>query len=81
MGTSTQKIVGGSGVDRKEIWKKVSNLEKKAVELLSEGDEVSVDEAYKLLAQSVAFKKKDPFIQLAEKYGALSSANEDGEYA
>jgi hypothetical protein len=50
----------------------VSKLERSAVELLTKGDEVSVDLAYKSLAESVCLKKDDPFLQLAASYGEAS---------
>lgn len=70
------QAVTDSNSDRKELWKKVSTLERKAVELLTKGDEVSVDEAFKSLAESVNLKKDDPFLQLAESYGVASQKND-----
>ena len=61
-----------SEIERKNLWKKVSNLERRAVELLTVGDESSVDEAYKLLAESICLKKQDPFLQFAERYGTAA---------
>lgn len=55
-------------VDRKDLWKSISKLEKQAVDLLLSGDEKSVEEAHKLLAQSTSLKSKDPFMQLAALY-------------
>ena len=59
-----------TAVQRKELWKDISKLEKRAVALLQEGNEESDEEAYKLFAESVCKKKMDPFIDLSEKYGA-----------
>ena len=67
------------GVDRKELWKKVSKLERRAVELLAEGSDASVEEAVKLLAESVTLKRQDPFIALAESYGAALDGKESGK--
>lgn len=56
--------------ERKELWKNISNLEKRAVDALSAqnvGDS-DRDEALKLFAQSVSTKNNDPFIQLAVQY-------------
>jgi hypothetical protein len=50
----------------------VSKLERTAVDLLTTGDEVSVDLAFKSLAESVCLKKDDPFLQLAASYGEAS---------
>ena len=59
-----------TAVQRKELWKDISKLEKRAVALLQEGNEESDEEAYKLFAESVCKKKMDPVIDLSEKYGA-----------
>jgi len=66
-------------VDRKELWKQVSKLERRAVELLSAGNDESVEEAVKLLAESVTLKRKDPFIALAESYGAALDRKDGGK--
>lgn len=63
------QVVSDANNARKELWKKVSTLEKRAIDLLTLGDEVSVDEAFKSLAESVSLKKEDPFLQLAASYG------------
>lgn len=73
------QVISDSDADRKELWKKVSTLERRAVELLTKGDEVSVDEAFKSLAESVCLKKDDPFLQLAESYGAALKKNDAEE--
>ena len=70
------QVVSDSNGDRKELWKMVSTLERRAVELLTKGDEVSVDEAFKSLAESVILKKSDPFLQLAESYGEALQKND-----
>lgn len=75
------KSTGGniiiSELERKEIWKTVSTLEKQAIQKLSSATtDLERDEALKLLAQSVSLKTNDPFIQLAQKY---SHALEDGD--
>lgn len=66
---------------RKELWKKISNLEREAVELLSNPSPVDAEQdretAYKLLAQSVVLKKQDPFVELAEDYSAASLMSDD----
>jgi hypothetical protein len=74
--TSINIMINQAVNTRKELWKKVSKLERTAVELLTLGDEVSVDLAYKNLAESVCLKKDDPFLQLAASYGE-ASLNED----
>lgn len=61
--------VSGENNERKDLWKKVSLLERRAVELLTKGDEDSVTEAFKSLAESIHLKKSDPFLMLAENYG------------
>lgn len=61
--------------DRKSMWKSISNLEKNAVELLIEGGENSVEEAFKLLAQSVKLKSEDPFLYLANQYSLATESN------
>jgi hypothetical protein len=61
--------------NRIELWKEVSKMEKKAVELLTEGSDASVAAAVKLLADSVNLKRQDPFIALAENYGPVLAEN------
>ena len=59
--------------ERKELWKSISNLEKQAVQLLSQGDSRSGDnteEAYKLFARSISLKNNDPFLKLSAQYSA-----------
>lgn len=59
--------------ERKELWKNISNLEKQAVQLLSQGDNRSGDnteEAYKLFARSISLKNNDPFLKLSAQYSA-----------
>jgi len=67
--------------NRKELWKKISNMEKEAVDLLSNptpvDEEENRDTAYKLLARSTILKKQDPFVGLAEDYSAASLVSDD----
>ena len=73
--TSASKVVGaGNNVDRRDLWKKVSQLERRAVQLLTEGD---TESAMKLLAESVCLKDTDPFIALAREYGTALSDSKD----
>lgn len=67
--------------NRKELWIKVSGLEKKAVELLCEGSDESTEEACRLFAESTGLKSKDPFVQLATEYSSLKtdSAEDKGK--
>ena len=66
---------------RKELWKKISNMERDAVELLSnpspEDSEQNSEIAYKLLAQSAVLRKQDPFVELAEDYSAASKTSDE----
>ena len=64
-------------VERKELWKTISECEKQAVELLISGQQGSgnedvqqIEEAFKLLSQSAGLKNSDPFLQLATQYAA-----------
>lgn len=71
-------------VDRKELWKSISKLERTAIELLSspdsdEDNSKSYDEAYRLLAQSAYLKSSDPFLQLATSYTEALEAKNDEE--
>ena len=72
-------------VDRKELWKSISKLERTAIELLSappdtdEDNSKNYDEAYRLLAQSTYLKSSDPFLQLATSYTEALEANNDAE--
>ena len=70
-------------VDRKELWKSISQLERTAIELLSstspDEDTDKYDEAYRLLAQSTYLKSSDPFVQLATSYSEALKANDDAE--
>jgi ApaG protein len=70
MQTESPETIVINEADRKELWKTVSNLEKKAVQLLIEGQESKLEDAYQLLAKSVGLKNTDPFIDLALKYSA-----------
>jgi len=63
--------------ERKELWKRISNLERQAVELLSLGDSNKNEEAFKLLSQSAKLKNQDPFLQLTEAYNvAVENKNQ-----
>ena len=59
-----------NNMERKELWKTISRLEKEAVEILSssQGDNAKTEEAFKLLSKSIKLKKSDPFLQLSEAY-------------
>ena len=73
---STTKVL--TEKERKDLWKTISKLEKDAVELLANGKEKSTEEAFKLLSESVALKKSDPFLQLADLYStAIEEENEE----
>jgi ApaG protein len=61
------------------LWKSISTYERKAVELLSLGDEGQTDEALKLLAKSVGLKKSDPFLQLADSLSAALDKDDTAE--
>jgi len=72
-------------LDRKELWKSISQLERKALDLLasaSDDDQKGdYDEAYKLLAQSNQMKKSDPFLKLASSYSDALEAEDSAECA
>ena len=60
-------------IERKELWKKISSLERQAVELLLDIDSTDAkcdkeDEVFKLLAESSELKSKDPFLSLCTIY-------------
>lgn len=68
--------------DRKKLWKEISQLEKEAVELLSncgEEDEDQKEKALEKLARSVVLKNKDPFINLADSYSEASVKSDEEE--
>jgi ApaG protein len=68
---ASNKISSLGEIERRDLWKNVSNLEKKAIEMLGKNTnptEVDKDEALKLLAKSFAVKSTDPFVQLAHEY-------------
>lgn len=71
--------VKDSSVDRKDLWKKVSKLEREAVSILSSGDESKVDEALKAFANSISLKNQDPFLKLSHQYAEASSKNDTAE--
>lgn len=57
--------------ERQELWKTISQLEKKAVTTLSEEDgSAYLEDAYKLLAQSINLKNTDPFLILVGEYNS-----------
>ena len=60
-------------LSRVELWKTVSRLERRAVELLTTDSDT--EEAIKLLAESVILKRQDPFIALSESYGPALAEN------
>ena len=64
---SIVQVVSDSNGVRKDLWKMVSTLERRAVELLTKGDEVSVDEAFKSLAESVILRKGSLFFKIDQK--------------
>lgn len=64
-------------MDRKDLWKSISTLEKQAVDLLCEGQDEDIEEAYKLFSQSVSLKKSDPFLQLADSYAEAEAESND----
>lgn len=72
-----------SEIERKELWKTISSLERKAVEILLETDPSSEDaltqedEVYRLLAESTMLKEKDPFISLASTYEEAKASNDE----
>jgi hypothetical protein len=76
---ATSTPIEGASMDRKELWKEVSRLEKEAVDLLSQSTSSSSstinDKVYLLLTQSQALKAKDPFIQLTQAYTTASEVN------
>lgn len=61
--------------DRKELWKKVSQLEKEAIQLLTSGGNEKIDDALIKLAKSTQLKETDPFLHLATAY---AKADESG---
>eukprot|EP01038_Epipyxis_sp_PR26KG_P014731 gene14731-19799_t len=66
-GKSLEKIVSTTRteIERKELWKQISALEKQAVELLSSGSDANIEESYHLLSKSQSLKSTDSFIILA----------------
>jgi hypothetical protein len=75
-------ITSMNEVERKELWKTISSLERKAVEILLETDPNSdnavneEDEVYRLLAESTMLKEKDPFISLAPAFEKAKASND-----
>ena len=68
-----------NNINRKELWKSISSIEKEAVNLLSSGNDDYTEEAIKMLSKSIGLKKKDPFMQLAEAYNEAVLKNDDIE--
>lgn len=68
-----------SSVERKDLWKKISTLEKNAVKLLSSGSEDSMKDAFIALSESASLKQKDPFVQLMQAYNHAKSTNNIAE--
>jgi ApaG protein len=70
--------------DRKDLWLKISNLERQAVDLLANanGEDQNRNkkdklEALKLFAESISLKRHDPFLQLASSYWIALEEDED----
>lgn len=81
--SSYLKMASSEKVDRKELWKSISQLERTAIDLLSssspDDDSKNYDEACRLLAQSAHLKSSDPFLQLAASYSEALNDNNDAE--
>lgn len=75
----SSKDSGLSDSDRKDLWKRISGMEKRAVQLLAEGVPDSKDEAFQLLAQSAHLKTSDPFIRLSSDYVTAVERGDDAE--
>jgi ApaG protein len=65
--------------ERNELWKSISSLEKEAVALASSNDGNKLIESCKLFSKSIALKKTDPFIALAEDYNNAMERHDDIE--
>ncbi|RYG62614.1 hypothetical protein EON64_17520, partial [archaeon] len=65
--------------ERKELWKQVSGLERRAVGLLAGGDEAAQQQAFRLLAESLALKGRDPFVSLCAAYQAALARSDESE--
>ena len=67
-----------SDTERKELWKEISKLERRAVELLSSTQtEENIEEALKLFSKSIGLKKKDRFLNLAAEYSCAVEKGDD----
>ena len=77
--TTTVPASTETNVDRIALWKKVSVLERRAVELLTEGGDANMQQACQLFAESVCLKRQDPFIELAESYGTALENKETSD--
>jgi ApaG protein len=65
--------------DRKNLWKRISSLEKEAVSILSSGDESKTQDAYIALANSINLKNQDPFLKLAHEYSNAVNNQDESE--
>lgn len=68
--------------ERKDLWKKISQLERDAITKLSGKSGSSTTEqqaAYKLLAESVELKQSDPFMRLCSQLTEAQSRNDVSE--
>lgn len=78
----TSQLFDNTNTDdfRIENWKKISKLEKDAVELLLLSSDKSYrEEAIKCLIESINLKNQDPFLQLASEYNEALKANDKDE--
>jgi hypothetical protein len=71
-------------IERKELWKKISSLERQAVEILleidsSEGRTEKEEEVFQLFAESTMLKEKDPFLSLCVNFGKAKAENNEAE--
>ena len=71
-------------IERKELWKKISSLERQAVEILLEIDSSDSkgekeEEVFKLFAESTMLKETDPFLSLCVNFGRAKAENNDAE--
>ena len=71
-------------IERKELWKKISTLERQAVEILLEIDSSETrtekeEEVFQLFAESTMLKEKDPFLSLCVNFGKAKAENNETE--
>lgn len=71
-------------IERKELWKKISSLERQAVEILLEIDSNETrsekeEEVFQLFAESAMLKEKDPFLSLCTNFGKAKAENNEAE--